>query len=113
MWECASPFGGDDPMTRLDLGDLPTTDCPFLGWTKGQMLFRTNEDSVGIVGPPRYGKTSGLIIPALLTWSGPAVSTSTRADVVAFVRGRREEVASELGGTTYVYDPFRSDPTYT
>ena len=88
---------------------LPKGDRPFLGWSKNQMIFRTNEDSVGIVGPPRYGKTSGIIIPALLTWSGPAVSTSTRADVVAFVRGRREDIAREFGGTTYVYDPFESE----
>jgi len=76
------------------------------------MVFRTNEDSVGIVGPPRYGKTSGIIIPALLTWRGPAVSTSTRADVLAYVNGRREDIADPFGGRTYVYDPFESDITY-
>ena len=92
---------------------LPIEDRPFLGWHQGKMVFNTNEDSVGIVGPPRYGKTSGIIIPALLTWSGPAVSTSTRADVVSFVRERREQIASDFGGTTYVYDPFGSDPNYT
>src|SRR5262249_46190726 len=52
------------------------------------------EDSVGIVGPPRYGKTSGLIVPALMGWDGPAVVTSTRGDLLAFCGGWRQRLAS-------------------
>ena len=35
-----------------------------------------------IVGPTQAGKTSSLVVPALLGWSGPAVVTSVKRDVV-------------------------------
>lgn len=66
-------------------------------------------DSVGVVGPPRYGKTSGVVIPALLYWSGPAVSTSTRGDILDFCGDWRRRVAADRGGRVYVYDPFDSE----
>ena len=64
---------------------------------------------MGIVGPPRYGKTSGLIIPTVLTWNGPLVSTSTRGDILDFCYARRKSIAGPDGGV-FVYDPFRSEP---
>ncbi|WP_432830036.1 type IV secretory system conjugative DNA transfer family protein [Dactylosporangium sp. CA-092794] len=71
------------------------------------------EDSVGIVGPPRYGKTSGLIIPTLMTWAGPVVATSTRGDLLRFCGGWRGRMAAGRGGRVYVYDPFGSEPGVT
>ncbi|WP_225854388.1 type IV secretory system conjugative DNA transfer family protein [Micromonospora sp. ALFpr18c] len=68
------------------------------------------EDSVGIVGPPRYGKSSGLIIPALLTWDGPVVATSTRGDLLRAAGNWRRSLAAPHGGSVYVYDPFGSEP---
>jgi len=47
------------------------------------------ERAVLVLGPPRSGKSSGVIMPALLSHAGPAVSTSTKADVLsATVRSR-------------------------
>lgn len=71
------------------------------------------EDSVGIVGPPRYGKSSGVIIPAIMNWDGPVVSTSTRGDLLQFCGGWRQELAARRGGRVYVYDPFGSEPEVT
>nr|BFE55643.1 type IV secretory system conjugative DNA transfer family protein [Dactylosporangium thailandense] len=71
------------------------------------------EDSVGIVGPPRYGKTSGLIIPALMNWAGPVVATSTRGDLLRFCAGWRGHLAAGRGGRVHVYDPFGSEPGIT
>lgn len=68
----------------------------------------SSEDSVGIVGPPRYGKTSGLIIPAVMHWAGPVLCTSTRGDILDFTGDRRRAVAAEAGGAVHVYDPFDS-----
>jgi type IV secretory pathway TraG/TraD family ATPase VirD4 len=73
------------------------------------MRFGTREDSVGIIGPPRYGKTSGLIIPACLTWSGSALITSTRSDIFRATSRRRFELARPHGGGVYVYDPFGAE----
>lgn len=71
------------------------------------------EDSVGIVGPPRYGKSSGVIIPAIMNWNGPVVSTSTRGDLLQFCGAWRQQVAQARGGRVYVYDPFASEPEVT
>ncbi|MET7399249.1 type IV secretory system conjugative DNA transfer family protein [Dactylosporangium sp. NPDC005572] len=91
-----------EPRTQVYLG-LDPADGLRRCWT-------SPEDSVGIVGPPRYGKTSGIIIPTLMSWAGPAVATSTRGDVLRFCAGRRGQLAERLGGRVYVYDPFGSLP---
>ncbi|MEV4494043.1 type IV secretory system conjugative DNA transfer family protein [Micromonospora coxensis] len=68
---------------------------------------------MGIVGPPRYGKSSGLIIPALLTWDGPVVATSTRGDLLRAAGDWRRRIAAPHGGDVFVYDPFGSEPGVT
>jgi type IV secretory pathway TraG/TraD family ATPase VirD4 len=67
-------------------------------------------DSVGLIGPPRYGKSSGVVIPTLMTWDGPVVTTSTRTDVLRFAGPWRSQLAARLGGRAYVYDPFGTEP---
>jgi type IV secretory pathway TraG/TraD family ATPase VirD4 len=62
-----------------------------------------------VVGPPGYGKTAGILIPAVLHWSGPMVSSSTRGDVLAATGDRRADIAAAAGGRVYVYDPFGSE----
>ncbi len=53
-----------------------------------------------LLGPPRAGKTSGVIIPALIAHVGPAVSTSTKSDVARATRPARSR-----SGRTWVFDP--------
>ncbi|WP_163511239.1 type IV secretory system conjugative DNA transfer family protein [Fodinicola acaciae] len=84
----------------------------FLGWDADgayRRCWSAPEDSVGIVGPPRYGKTSGLIIPTLLSWDGPLVCTSTRGDILGFTGNWRRRIAEPVGGRVLVYDPFGSE----
>lgn len=73
----------------------------------------TPEDSVGVVGPPRYGKTAGLFLPMLMHWDGPVVCTSTRGDLLRGTGDWRTRVAGQPGGGIYVYDPFGSEPGVT
>ncbi|HAM02223.1 MAG TPA: hypothetical protein DCQ30_08365, partial [Acidimicrobiaceae bacterium] len=40
------------------------------------------EQSVLVLGPPRSGKTSSLVVPTVLAAGGPVVSTSTKPDVL-------------------------------
>ncbi|HWS38987.1 MAG TPA: type IV secretory system conjugative DNA transfer family protein [Actinoplanes sp.] len=92
--------------------DLRPRDRVFLGWDADggyQRCWSEPEDSVGIVGPPRYGKTSGLIIPTVMWWAGPVVSTSTRGDILGFTGNRRAAIAAPHGGRVHVYDPFGSE----
>ncbi|MGI8715395.1 MAG: type IV secretory system conjugative DNA transfer family protein [Solirubrobacteraceae bacterium] len=53
-----------------------------------------------IVGPPRSGKTSGVIIPAVIAHTGPAVSASTKPDVAQATRAARSR-----DGQTWEFDP--------
>jgi len=73
-------------------------------------LWAGPRESVGIIGPPGYGKTSGLIVPMGLTWDGPAIITSTRGDVLAATGDHRRRLAERHDGTVHVYDPFGSEP---
>src|SRR4051812_4200218 len=84
----------------------------FLGWDPAdsyRKCWSDRSDSVGIVGPPRYGKTSGLIIPSVVWWAGPLVCTSTRGDILGFTGEWRRRIAEPYGGKVFVYDPFGSE----
>ena len=48
--------------------------------------------SLLVVGPTQVGKTSSIVIPALLRWSGAVVVTSVKSDVVATTRRWRANV---------------------
>lgn len=92
------------PRAQLYLGLNPAN---------GNRKFSTVEDSLGILGPPRYGKTSGLLIPIALHWAGPAVVISTRADLLEATGNHRGAMAAPYGGRVHVYDPFGSTPGIT
>lgn len=53
------------------------------------------------IAAPRSGKTTGLVEPCLLEHLGPAVSTSTKTDVVLRTLERRRQL-----GDAWVWDPF-------
>jgi len=59
--------------------------------------------SVLLVGPSQAGKTRGLVVPALLEWAGPLVSTSIKSDVVHYTH-----VARSRRGEVRVFDPTGS-----
>jgi type IV secretory pathway TraG/TraD family ATPase VirD4 len=53
-----------------------------------------------VLGPPRSGKTSSLVIPNILVSGGPVVSTSTKPDVM------RATASARLNeGWAFLYDP--------
>lgn len=53
-----------------------------------------------VLGPPRSGKTSSLVIPNILVSDGPVVSTSTKPDVMRATASSRSKE-----GWAYLYDP--------
>lgn len=53
-----------------------------------------------MIGPSQSGKTTGVIIPTLLEYSGPAVSTSTKPDVLRATLGPRS-----ARGVVWQFDP--------
>ncbi len=73
----------------------------YLGAGKeGRWRSARRERAVLVLGPPRSGKTSAVIIPALLSHPGPAVSTSTKPDVLAATHGARSRA-----GRVWVFNP--------
>jgi type IV secretory pathway TraG/TraD family ATPase VirD4 len=66
-----------------------------------------------VIAPPGYGKTSGVIVPNVLSWDGPVISTSTRGDVLHATGNRRHHIASSRTGKVYVYDPLGSEAGLT
>ena len=72
----------------------------YLGECRGGWVFADPEHGVLLVGPPRSGKTSGVVIPALLACPGACVSTSTKPDVLhATLAARRRS------GEVWLFDP--------
>lgn len=82
-----------------------------LGWAgDGQggrrPVFAGPEQACMVLGPPRSGKTTGVIVPTIAhTNANPVVSTSTKADVLLATVERRRPV-----GRCYVFDPTGTVP---
>ena len=61
------------------------------------------QQSVLVLGPPRSGKTSALLIPNVLSAHGAVVTTSTKPDVLDATRVTRSAL-----GTCHLFDPTGS-----
>jgi len=70
------------------------------GWRQAEA-----QQSVLVLGPPRSGKTSSLVIPNILCASGPVVTTSTKPDVLDATAPARSRV-----GECHLFDPSGSVP---
>lgn len=84
----------------------------YLGHRGRDWMFAPPEQSVLVLGPPRSGKTSSLIVPNLLAAAGPVVSTSTKPDVITATAAARSRVGACLifdpTGVTHVPNGLRS-----
>ena len=60
------------PLGRRSLRGMPVG--PVVRLDRGHSLL--------VVGPTQAGKTSSLVVPAILAWAGPIVVTSVKSDVV-------------------------------
>jgi type IV secretory pathway TraG/TraD family ATPase VirD4 len=74
---------------------------PYLGVDdRGELRFARSQRAVLLLGPPRSGKTSGVIIPTVLAHPGPAVCTSTKPDLATATAHSRSRV-----GRAWSFDP--------
>jgi type IV secretion system protein VirD4 len=90
--------------SRRDLAELhvrsPQPGRVTLGTHRGRMVAAQQRASVLALGPSQSGKTTGLVVPALLEWAGPALSTSVKSDVV------HDTLAARANrGEVHVFDP--------
>lgn len=75
-----------------------------VGWPVGESagvdVYVSIEDAVVLEGPPRGGKGFRVLIPAIIDWAGPLITTSTTNDnLTATLRSR------EKRGQVHVFDP--------
>ena len=103
-WERHSRADGARFATRSDLAELrvrgPQAGRITLGSYRRATIAAEERASVLVVGPSQSGKTSGLVVPALLEWAGPALATSIKSDVVHDTHAARAGV-----GEVRVFDP--------
>ena len=72
----------------------------YVGRGSNGWMWAGAQRSALVLGPPRSGKTSSLVIPNILLSDGPVVSTSTKPDVL-----RATAVARGRDGWALLYDP--------
>jgi type IV secretion system protein VirD4 len=93
--------------TRGELAQLhiprPTPGRVTLGVHRGSLIAAEPRASVLVVGPSQAGKTTGLVVPALLEWQGPVLATSVKSDVV-----HDTHAARAARGEVRVFDPTSS-----
>jgi type IV secretion system protein VirD4 len=90
--------------SRADLADLrtarPQAGRITLGARDGKLIAAEPRASVLGVGPAQSGKSTGLVVPAILEWDGPALSTSIKSDVVHDTHQARAR-----RGAVFIFDP--------
>jgi len=72
----------------------------YLGTAGDRWVFSEAEHAVLVLGPPRSGKTSGIVVPTILSANGALLCTSTKTDVLADTIATRAEL-----GTCWLFDP--------
>lgn len=71
-----------------------------LGRCGRRLVAAEERHSLLVVGPTQSGKTSGLVVPAILEWAGPVVATSVKGDLL-----HATEAARRGRGAVSVFDP--------
>lgn len=80
----------------------PTGDRITLGRSGSSLLAAESQTSLCVFGPSGYGKSTSFVVPNLLEWDGPVLSTSVKGDVVVTTLPGRQQ-----RGRTWVFDPAR------
>jgi type IV secretory pathway TraG/TraD family ATPase VirD4 len=95
------PLEAEDPATAIRAHTRRLGGGAFLGFSRGgRWVTADPEHAVLVLGPPRSGKTSSVVIPSLLAAPGAALSTSTKLDVMGATRHARAEL-----GQVWLFDP--------
>lgn len=91
----------------LNPPDRPSGDGIVLGFLGRDLLQSPAEDNVLLLGVQRSGKTSTVVVPTLLTWSGSAVATSTKEELVRLTARQRSRL-----GPVLIFAPLDRDTSW-
>ena len=78
----------------------------YVGTGPGGLSFAGAQQAVLVLGPPRSGKTTTLVVPNVLAAPGPVITTSTKPEVMAATAAAR----SLTGGRCWLFDPAGTTP---
>ncbi|MDA8310704.1 MAG: type IV secretory system conjugative DNA transfer family protein [Actinomycetota bacterium] len=89
--------------------DVPAPRVP-VGLLEGRAAGSLAESHVAVVAPTGSGKTRGVILPALLSWRGPCVATSTKSDIL-WDEGHGSGALAwrQSLGSVWIFDPTGSN----
>jgi type IV secretion system protein VirD4 len=94
----------EDPLAKVLQHTARLGSGTYLGITHdGTWRLSAPERAVLLLGPPRSGKTSAIIVPAVVAHRGPVVSTSTKPDVLQSTITVRSQT-----GIVWAFDPTGS-----
>jgi type IV secretion system protein VirD4 len=102
------PYGGWCP--TLGLGEMRANlawNGPqlYVGTTGRQLVWAGAQQAMLVLGPPRSGKTSTLVVPNVLAAPGPVLVTSTKPDVLHATLASRAQL-----GRCWLMDPTGTVP---
>ena len=99
--------GDSSRLGRLRSPDRVAGDGVLLGFFNGRVIEAPREDNVLLLGVQRSGKTSCVVVPTLLSWSGATVATSTKEELVHLTLVQRRRV-----GPIWVFAPLDEDKSW-
>lgn len=98
--------------TRREVKDLVVRGAEdrrlVLGKVRGRWVAAGPEDHIVAIAPPGSGKTSTLVIPAVLRLGGPLVVTSSKGDIIEDSFGTGTLAWRSRLGACHVFDPSGS-----
>jgi len=89
---------------RKAMPDRAYGDGIVIGFLGRRLLQTPAEDNLLVLGVQRSGKTSTVVVPSLLTWTGAAVATSTKHELVRLTCAARRRI-----GPVWVFSPLDRD----
>ena len=87
-------------LTETGPGRIRLGTAEAAGFRRAPELWTEPAQSVAVIGPTQSGKTTGLAVPAILSWRGPIVAASVKTDLLAATEAWRRSL-----GTVWCFDP--------
>ena len=109
-WPVLACFTPLDRESRSDLATLLARsrvagNGVYIGMTPSGMAFAPRQHGVLVLGPPRAGKTTAIVVPNVLAADGPVVAVSTKRDVLESTAPTRRAL-----GRVLLFDPSGEIP---